>query len=57
MDLREDRLSKGYTQKEYAALLKVSERTLQYWESGEIDIDPLKAPEINRLAKKARAKK
>lgn len=57
MDLREDRLSKGYTQKEYAALLKVSERTLQYWESGEIDIDPLKAPEIKRLAKKARAKK
>lgn len=57
MDLRQDRLNKGYSQREYALKLGVAERTLRYWESGEIAIDPLKLPELLKRAKKLRVKK
>jgi transcriptional regulator with XRE-family HTH domain len=57
MDLRQDRLDKGYSQREYALKLGVAERTLRYWESGEIEIPSLKMPEIIKRAKKLRLKK
>jgi transcriptional regulator with XRE-family HTH domain len=40
--LRNHRIKKGYTQEEYAKKLGVSTRTLKYWESGDIAIQPMK---------------
>jgi len=57
MDFREDRVNKGYSQKAYADKLGISERILRYYESGDIEIPPLKLPELIKRAKKLKSVK
>lgn len=51
MDLQRDRRKKGYNQKDYAKLIGVSERTLRYWESGAIEIPPMKIAHLKEAMK------
>ncbi len=52
--LRQDRINKGYSQREYSAKIGVSERTLRYWESGDIEIDPMKQEYVTKQAKRVK---